>query len=312
MLRLSDRLQMIADQIEPGETMADIGCDHGFLPIYLRLTEKSPKVIVADVSVPSLAKAASNARLHGFCAEAAAGDGMRMAADARGKDDAGMDFRAGNGLSVLAPGEVDAVVIAGMGGKLIRDIMAADLEHTCSFKRFVLQPRIGQGYLRKWLLAHGFAIIKESLVVEGSHIAEIITAVSPGWMEEMGTGSREADAGEGMVGMVGMVAGEGSSPAAEGRDSAHTDFPVVRGMQDGADAQGNAMIWKIPPWMIHAQGPVIDFLTRSLAGEQEKLSNVMRARTRDMRLEQTICHDIDYLKRLIEECENGQQKRYEK
>lgn len=306
MLRLSDRLQMIADQIEPGETMADIGCDHGFLPIYLRLAGKSPKAIVADVSALSLAKAASNASLHGFCAEAAAGVGMRMAADARGKDDAGMDFRAGNGLFVLAPGEVDAVVIAGMGGKLIRDIMAADLEHTCSFKRFVLQPRIGQGHLRKWLLRHGFAIINEGLVTEGAHIAEIITAISPGWMEMAGTGSREADAGEG------MVAGEGSSPVAEGRDSAHTDFPVVREMQDGADAQGNAMIWKIPPWMIHAQGPVIDFLTRSLTAEQKKLSNVMRAKVRDMRLEQTICHDIDYLKRLIEEYEHGQQKKYEK
>lgn len=301
MLRLSGRLQMIADQIETGETMADIGCDHGFLPIYLRLVKKSPKVIIADVSVPSLAKAISNARLHGFETESSdflygAASG-RPAACVSAKDGAGMDFRAGNGLSVLSPGEADAVVIAGMGGKLIRDIMASDIEHTRSFKRFVLQPRIGQGYLRKWLLEHGFAIINEGLVTEGTHIAEIITAVSPGWAE--GASNREVAAGR-----------DGTD--ARACDSLHMDFSVARMIQSGADVQGSGMIWKIPPWMIHAQGPVIDFLTCSLKAEQEKLSNVMRARMRNMRLEKEICDDIDYLKGLIEEYEHGQQKKCKK
>lgn len=360
MRRLTGRLQMIADRIETGETMADIGCDHGFLPIYLRLTGKSPKVVVADVSAPSLAKAVSNAQLYGFqieerlpphrfvtggdagmdgelceiCSAADLGSGMHgavavsvkdagvcRAGCASRKDDPGMDFRIGNGLSVLAPGEVDAVVIAGMGGKLIRDIMAADIGHTCSFKRFVLQPRIGQGYLRKWLLTHGFIIIGEDLVVEGTHIAEIITVISPGWTKGdcVSVPLPDAFSGESKHNSGGSAAVPAGTETAIGGDGAdaggframHAGLPVVRMTQNGADAQGSDMIWKIPPWIIHAQGPVLDFLMRSLEAEQRKLSNVIRAKMRDLRLERAICHDIDYLKGLIkeyeEEHEDGQQ-----
>ena len=57
MNRLTDRLQLLADQIENGETMADIGTDHGFLPLYLWQQGISPAVIMCDISEPSLAKA---------------------------------------------------------------------------------------------------------------------------------------------------------------------------------------------------------------------------------------------------------------
>lgn len=53
-MRLSERLQTIADQVNPGESVADIGTDHGFLPIYLTQTQKSPKVVLSDISGESL------------------------------------------------------------------------------------------------------------------------------------------------------------------------------------------------------------------------------------------------------------------
>ena len=118
MNKLTDRLQMLADEVQKGETMADIGTDHGFLPLYLWENGISPHVIMCDISEPSLAKAKAAAGAYQFGQE--------------------LDFRAGDGLAVLAPGEIDAVVIAGMGGLLIRDILADDPDKTVSFSKYVL------------------------------------------------------------------------------------------------------------------------------------------------------------------------------
>lgn len=156
MIKLTERLQLLADQIEKNETMADIGTDHGFLPIYLWENQISPKVIMADISPGSLDKARNN--------------GREM------YPDQDFDLRLGSGIEVLQNGEVDAVVIAGMGGKLMTEILGKDPEKTKSFKKIVMQPRNGQGKLRCWLIEHGFHITKESLVREGKYICEIITA----------------------------------------------------------------------------------------------------------------------------------------
>jgi len=157
MIKLTERLKCLADQIEQNETMADIGTDHGFLPIYLWENEISPKVIMADISPGSLEKARCN------CEELYPGEKF--------------DLRLGDGISIIENGEVDAVVIAGMGGKLMTQILGEDMEKTRSIKKLVLQPRNGQGKLRYWLVKNGFSIIKESLVREGKYICEVITAV---------------------------------------------------------------------------------------------------------------------------------------
>ena len=57
--------------------------------------------------------------------------------DMLGADRKRADFRVGDGISVLERGETDTVVIAGMGGMLIRDIMSIDMEHTCSFRKYI-------------------------------------------------------------------------------------------------------------------------------------------------------------------------------
>ncbi|MBR0457506.1 MAG: SAM-dependent methyltransferase [Firmicutes bacterium] len=156
---LTDRLQMIADEIKQGETMADIGTDHGFLPLFLWENGISPSVIMCDISEPSLAKAKAAAGAYQFGQE--------------------LDFRAGDGLKILRSGEVDAVVIAGMGGLLIRDILAADIEKTVSFGKYIFQPRNNAAHLRYWLVSNGFRIIKNQLVREGKFICEVITALPP-------------------------------------------------------------------------------------------------------------------------------------
>ncbi len=154
-MKLIDRLQYMADEIHQGETVADIGTDHGFLPLYLLQTKKSPKVIMADVSAGSLAKAEENCKL--FHAEGNYG------------------LRLGSGLEVLENGEVDVAIFAGMGGQLIRDLLAFDQEKTQSIKRFILQPRNKAGVLRLWLAKNGMKVVKEGVVREGRFVCEILT-----------------------------------------------------------------------------------------------------------------------------------------
>lgn len=160
MIRLSERLKIIAEEIHKGETMADIGTDHGYLPLVLFKKGICPKVIMADVSRGSLKKAKENA------IDALKGD----------IDLVDVDFRLGNGLEVLKPGEVDVVVIAGMGGLLMAEIIGADRDKSSTFKRFILQPRNGQGKLRYWLMQNGFQITAEHLAKEGRFICEILVA----------------------------------------------------------------------------------------------------------------------------------------
>ena len=154
---LTERLAAIADEIEKGESVADIGTDHVYLPMYLTKEEISPKVIMADISKGSLNKARRNCR--------------ELMPEVK------FDFRNGNGLRVIKKGEVDVIVIAGMGGNLICDILGRDLGKAKSCKKLILQPRTAQGRLRAWLVRKGFDIVNEQLVREGRFICEIITAV---------------------------------------------------------------------------------------------------------------------------------------
>lgn len=153
MLRLTDRLQVMADCIKETESVCDIGTDHGYLGIYLK--EKNPErtIILTDVSRPSLEKARSNAKkLSSY----------------------ELDLRLGNGLEVLKESETDVITIAGMGGLLMCDILACDLHKAHSFSRYVLQPRNHAGNLRHYLLSNGFVIEREHLVKEGRFICEIL------------------------------------------------------------------------------------------------------------------------------------------
>ena len=159
MIKLSDRLQVIADRLEDCKTMADIGTDHGFLPVYMVESGRCTDVIAADISEPSLDKARRLCREHGI-------DRCQL--------------RAGDGIHVLMPGEVDGLVIAGMGGDLIIEILSSAMDVTCTMKRIVLQPRSAIGVLRRWLVTSGFSIIHEDVVAEGRFMPEIITVIPPG------------------------------------------------------------------------------------------------------------------------------------
>lgn len=161
-MKLSDRLQYIADQIENGETMADIGTDHGFLPIYLLDAGICPRAILADISAGSLKKAEEN------CIAYEKENGIRL----------NRELRLGNGIDILEDGEADVVVMAGIGGQLMCEILDWNRAKSRSMKRYILQPRNHPGLIRRWLYENGFFVVREGLVREGKFICEILTVES--------------------------------------------------------------------------------------------------------------------------------------
>ena len=129
--RLTERLQMIAAHVEQGECVADIGTDHGYIPIRLLSEGIAGRVILTDLREGPLLKARKNFR--------------------RWLPDLEPEFRQGAGLSVLKPGEADVLIIAGMGGILISRILAAHPEIVNTASRLVLQPRNHAFTLRAYL-----------------------------------------------------------------------------------------------------------------------------------------------------------------
>lgn len=160
---LPPRLRCIADKVPLGSVVADIGTDHAYLPIHLVSSGRSPRAIGVDNKPGPLAAAALNV--------AAGGVGDRV------------ELRHGSGLSQLTPGEVDVVVLAGLGGALTCKILDLDPNVRWSVERFILQPMIGAEVVRRWLDDNGLKIVDEDLVADEGRLYEVIVA-------EPRTGSR--------------------------------------------------------------------------------------------------------------------------
>lgn len=142
-LELSPRLQLLADWVPQGVMFADIGTDHGHLPIWLRLQGRVSHAIASDLRKGPLERARENGTAYG--------------AD-------GIDYRLAAGLDAVKAEEAEVIVIAGMGGETICNILAAapwtaDGNHT-----LLLSPHTKAMELRAYLTEHGFRIVREALV----------------------------------------------------------------------------------------------------------------------------------------------------
>jgi tRNA (adenine22-N1)-methyltransferase len=168
MVKLSERLYSMASAVGKGEKLADIGTDHGYIPIYLAQNRISPYIILSDISKGSLEKARYNCKKYGLSARYP-----------HKIEDSYLELREGDGLEVLKHGEVDTVILAGMGGKLIKEIIDWDLKKTLSFNKLIVQPRNNFGLPVKWLKSQAYSIVGLDLVPEGDRLVEIITAIKP-------------------------------------------------------------------------------------------------------------------------------------
>jgi hypothetical protein len=135
---LSERLSRIASYV-PGElVVADIGTDHALLPIYLVLQEIASHVIACDISSGPLESARANIYLYKLTEK--------------------IEIRQGDGLEPLNRGEADVIIISGMGGAKIRDILETSPDVLDGVVRIILQPQRGAGIVRRWLFDHDWEI----------------------------------------------------------------------------------------------------------------------------------------------------------
>ena len=145
-LILSERLLAIAQWIPPGSRVADIGTDHGYLPIWLLQHGCAAFIAACDVREGPLEHARRSAAQYGLQEK--------------------LSFRLGSGLSCVAPDEIDTIVIAGMGGETILSILEAAPWTNDARYTLLLQPMTKAEVLRTWLSEQGYVFLKERLVLE--------------------------------------------------------------------------------------------------------------------------------------------------
>ena len=155
-MQLDARLAAIATFVPHGTVLADIGGDHAYLAATLVMEGIAPRAVVGDLSA-------------GACAAARRTVGaQRLTRE--------IDVRQGDGLSVLAPGEAESIVIAGMGGALITEILSGAPAVLARVETLILQPMNDAAKLRRRLYMSGWDITDETLARAGGHIYEIIRA----------------------------------------------------------------------------------------------------------------------------------------
>ena len=136
-----------------GCRLADVGTDHGYLPVYLLQRRRIRGAVAADIGAEPLAHA-------------------RRTAEAYGVE--GIDFRLCDGLRDIAPDEVDTVVIAGMGGETIIAILEGAAWTKDGAHTLLLQPMTKAADLRYWLAVNGYCFTEERLVWDKNYLYPVL------------------------------------------------------------------------------------------------------------------------------------------
>lgn len=156
-LPLSNRLQLVASYLTAGTVFADIGSDHAYLPCYVCSQDKTAKAIAGEINEGPYERALKTVQYYGLTST--------------------IDVRLGDGLQVInKEDEVKEIVIAGMGGTLIKTILQEGQKQLASVNRMIIQPNVDARSVRQWLLINSFTITKETIVKDTGHIYEIIIA----------------------------------------------------------------------------------------------------------------------------------------
>ncbi len=156
-IKLSKRLKAVADYVDKGAKLADIGSDHAYLPTYL-VQKNEVEFAVAGEVVKGPFEIAKN-----------------HVAQANLKEN--IQVRLANGLAAIENvDKIDTIVIAGMGGILISEILEAGKGKLSSVKRLILQANNHGDTLRQWLTEHQFVIKAEQILLEAGKFYEIIVA----------------------------------------------------------------------------------------------------------------------------------------
>lgn len=153
MIKLTKRLQAIADMLKQGSVPVDVGTDHGYIPVYLVQNKICKTAVACDINEGPL-------------------NSCRMLVSQCGLDDK-IKCVLSNGLQSVDD-EYDTVIIAGMGGELIADILSRT--DNIFSKNIILNPMTHPEIARKWLFDNGFEITKDIVVADGRHHYSIFSA----------------------------------------------------------------------------------------------------------------------------------------
>lgn len=152
------RLKTLAKMVDHNSRVADIGTDHAYLPIELVKNGRVKFAIASDIGQGPLLNAKKDIE------EAGLQDSI--------------ETRLGNGLETITKkDEIDTVIVAGMGGKLMTEILNSAWLKGFHFPTLILEPNVGESGVRSWLMIHGYKIIQEKILDEAGHIYELIKAV---------------------------------------------------------------------------------------------------------------------------------------
>lgn len=153
---LSGRLRTVAGMVTRGNRVCDVGCDHGFVPIYLVQQGISPGVLAMDLREGPLRAAREHVSAYGL-------EGQ-------------IETRLSDGLHNYKMGEADTLICAGMGGGLMMRILETEREKTDSFRELVLQPQSEIERFRRYLRENGYRILDEEILVEDGKFYQVIRA----------------------------------------------------------------------------------------------------------------------------------------
>lgn len=155
MIQLSKRLERITYFVKPYKHVIDIGTDHCLVPISLLLQNLIDNAIATDINKGPLDEAIKNVYNYNL--------------------DDKVDFRLGNGLSPITSNDnCDVIIIAGMGGKLISEILDTGRHIMHLNKRLILQANVYEESVRKWLRNNKYEITNEEIIKEDNFYYEII------------------------------------------------------------------------------------------------------------------------------------------
>lgn len=144
---MSKRLDLILELINPhSKGVIDVGTDHGYIPVHLAMNDFAGKIIASDINSSPLNTARKNAIDHDVTEK--------------------IDFRISDGLTDCHQDEVDTIIIAGLGGEMICDIIDR-AEWTMDYRYTIIaQPVTKSEVLRYWLLNNGYSILRELCVTD--------------------------------------------------------------------------------------------------------------------------------------------------
>ena len=143
---LSNRMQALTDMVTPGTVITDVGCDHGFVSVYLVQKGLSPRVIAMDVRSGPLERAREHIREYGLQDR--------------------IETRLSDGLHGLKTGEANGMICAGMGGPLMEKILTEGREQAQGFAELILQPQSEIPHFRTFLMDEGYLLLDENIIYE--------------------------------------------------------------------------------------------------------------------------------------------------